>query len=88
MELILYYFTLVLIRQQWIEGSVNIQTQTYVIIEWETGTKYIFPEMLLITICFLSRNSFLCTQNVVTFLCLHNFYFAVKNIEVNIKEQK
>ena len=25
---------------------------------------------------------------VVTFLCLHNFYFAVKNIEVNIKEQK
>ena len=24
---------------------------------------------------------------IVTFLCLHNFYFAVKNIEVNIKEQ-
>ena len=62
---------LIMVRQQRIEGSVNIQTPTFVIIGWETGTKYIFPEMLLITICafspevaFLVLLTFPCTQNV------------------------
>merc|ERR1719150_2449630 len=40
------------LRQQRIEGSVNIQTPTFVIIGMFV---------------------------IVTFLCLHNFYFAVKN---------
>ena len=59
-----FSLVLIMVRQQRIEGSVNIQTPTFVIIGWETGTKYILPEMLLITICFLSRHSFLCSSDL------------------------
>ena len=66
-------FTLVLItvRHQRIEGSANIQIPTFVIIGCETGKKYIFPEMLLITIfaftpevAFFVLLTFPCNQNV------------------------
>ena len=66
-----FTLVLILVRQQRIEGSVNIQTPTFVIIGWETATKYIFPEMLLITIgafspevAFFVLLTFPCTQNV------------------------
>ena len=66
-----FSLVLIMVRQQRIEGSVNIQTPTFVIIGWETGTKYIFPETLRIAICafspevaFLVLLTFPCTQNV------------------------